>query len=188
MRAHPEALYFHIARRVLDGIEDEKEEFQLAQRVGTAIVFSALTLEAFINQEFGLHPEIQKITKEEKGITLKAKWLLLPLLLHGNKTFETGEMPFQKFSELVTVRNAIFHFNPTDTFDPHPKRPSQMFFSDLIKNVDLAKSYFDVVEAMIKKLHELTGGKTELPYFLSGSEYITSFWTDITSPLDLDAP
>jgi hypothetical protein len=51
MRPHPEALYFHIARRALDEIEQETDEFQLAQRVGTAIVFSALTLEAFINQQ-----------------------------------------------------------------------------------------------------------------------------------------
>jgi hypothetical protein len=113
MRAHPEALYFHIARRVLDGIDDEGDEFQLGQRVGTAIVFSALTLEAFINQEFGLHSETQKIIREEKGISLKAKWLLLPLLLRSDKTFDTGGPPFQKFNELVTLRNSIFHFNPT---------------------------------------------------------------------------
>jgi hypothetical protein len=104
MRAHPEALYFHIARRVLDDIEHEKDEFQLAQRVGTAIVFSALTLEAFINQEFGLHQETRKIIEVEKGLTLKAKWLILPLLLQCSPTFMIGEMPFQKFSELVMVR------------------------------------------------------------------------------------
>jgi hypothetical protein len=184
MRAHPEALYFHIARRVLDGIEHEKEEFQLAQRVCTAIVFSALTLEAFINQEFGLHPETQKVIKEEKGISLKAKWLMFPLLLHGDKTFETGEMPFQKFSELVAIRNAIFHFNPTETFDSNPRNPRQLFFSELVKRVDLAESYFRIVEAMITKLHELTAGKTELPNFLSGSEYLTSIWSDIWAGLD----
>jgi hypothetical protein len=150
-------------------------------------VFSALTLEAFINQEFGLHSETQKIIKEEKGLTLKAKWLLLPLLLHSDKTFETGEMPFQKFSELVTLRNAIFHFNPTETVEPHTKNPSRMFFSDLVKKVDLAKSYFHVVEEMIRKLHELTGGKTELPKFLSGSEYLTTIWIDIRAPIELEA-
>jgi hypothetical protein len=32
MRPHPEALYFHIARRALDEIEQETDEFQLAQR------------------------------------------------------------------------------------------------------------------------------------------------------------
>ena len=131
MRAHPKLCIFHIARRVVDGIENEKDEFQLSQRVATAIVFSALTLEAFINQEFGLHPETHKIIKEEKGITVQAKWLMLPLLLQAGKTFETGEMPFQKFSQLVTIRNAIFHFNPTKGFDLQPKRSSERFFLSL---------------------------------------------------------
>ena len=47
-----------------------------------------------------------------------------------------------------------------------------------MKRFDLAKSYFRV-EAMIRKLHELTGGKTELPNFLRGSEYLTTIWTDM---------
>jgi hypothetical protein len=189
MRAHPEALYFHIARRVLDDIEHEKDEFELAQRVGTAIVFSALTLEAFINQEFGLHPETRKIIEEEKGLTLKAKWLILPLLLQCSSTFAITEMPFQKFSELVTVRNAIFHFNPAN-FDPNKafapqKKPRDRFFSDLVKDIELAKSYFGVIEKMISKLHELTGGKTELPKFLSGHEYITTIWGDIRAVIEI---
>jgi hypothetical protein len=188
MRAHPEALYFHIARRVLDGIDDEGDEFQLAQRVGTAIVFSALTLEAFINQEFGLHSETQKIIRDEKGITLKTKWLLLPLLLRSEKSFETGGQPFQKFSELVALRNAIFHFNPTTPFDPHPKHPSKIFFSDLVKKVDIAKSCFNVVEEMIRKLHELTEGKTEIPHFLHGTEYLTTIWSDIKVLIEIEAP
>ena len=66
MRAHPEALYFHIARRALANVEEETDEFQLAQRIGTAIVFSALTVEVFINQEFGLHSETQKMIRRKK--------------------------------------------------------------------------------------------------------------------------
>jgi hypothetical protein len=169
----------------LDNIEGETDEFQLAQRIGSAIVFSALTVEVFINQEFGLHSETQKIIKEEKGLTLKAKWLLLPLLLQCNATFETGAMPFQKFSELVTLRNTIFHFNPTEPFDPQPKTPSRRFFSELVKDIGLARSYFDVVEKMITKLHELTGGKTELPTFLRGDQYLTSLSIDSNALVDM---
>lgn len=133
MRAHPEALYFHIARRALNNIDQETDEFQVAQRVGISIVFSAITVESFINQEFGLHSETPKIIKEENCLTLKAKWLLLPLLLHCDTTFETGAMPFQKFSELVTLRNTIFHFNPTEPFDPQSKSPSRKFSLILLK-------------------------------------------------------
>jgi hypothetical protein len=84
---HPEALYFHIARRALaeieqlQDIEQETRKVQIAIHVGTAIVFSALTLEAFINQQFALHPETIEVIKEEKGMPLTSKWMLLPWLL-----------------------------------------------------------------------------------------------------------
>jgi hypothetical protein len=184
-RPHPEALYFHIARNALDSIENETDEFRLSQRIGTAIVFSALTLEAFINQEFGLHAETRKIFENEKGIPLRTKWLLLPLLLQSTKTFETGKTPFQNFSELVTIRNTIFHFNPSATVDWLNRRPNQRLFSDLVKDINLSKSYFQVVEEMITKLHQLTGGKTELPDFLHGSEYLTSIWADFPMVTDV---
>ena len=87
MRPHPEALYFHIARKALDQIENETDEFQRAERVGTAIVFSVLTLEAFINQQFGLNSELRQVIEDEKGFSLKAKWSLLPLLL-GEKDIQ----------------------------------------------------------------------------------------------------
>ena len=185
MRPHPEALYFHIARKALDQIENETDEFQRAQRVGTAIVFSALTLEAFINQQFGLNSESRKVIKEEKGVSLKAKWLLLPLLLGGKKTFEPGAEPFQKFSELVALRNTIFHFNPTEFVDVTASKPQKRFFSDLVKDTELAKAYFNVVENMIRKLHELSDSKTELPKFLAGDEYLTTIWLDIKAPIEL---
>lgn len=73
MKPHPEALYFHIALKALAEIEQETDEFQIAMRVGTAIVFSALTLEAFINQQFALHPEPTEVIKDEKGMTPGAK-------------------------------------------------------------------------------------------------------------------
>jgi hypothetical protein len=187
MTPHPEALYFHIARRALDGIENETDEFQRAQRIGTAIVFSALTLEAFINQQFGQHQESRKIIGDEKGISLAAKWLLLPLLLGAQKTFERGAEPFQKFDELVRLRNTIFHFNPTEPFDATGRKPHKRFFSDLVKDIEAGRSYFNVIEKMIRKLHELTDNKTEMPRFLAGNEYLTTIWLDIRAPIEFTA-
>jgi hypothetical protein len=37
---------------------------------------------------------------------------------------------------------------------------------------------------MIRKLHELTDGKTEIPEFLGGSEYLTTIWLDIAAPIE----
>jgi hypothetical protein len=182
MRPHPEALYFHIARKALEEIEQETNEFQRAVRVGTAIVFSALTLEAFINQQFGMHPETIEVIKEEKGFQLEDKWASLPLLLGGKRPFDRGAEPFQEFSELVSLRNTIFHFNPTRPVDNG--RPHKQFFSILVKDIKRAKSYFDVVEKMIRKLHELTDCKTEIPEFLGGSEYLTTIWQDLEVPIE----
>jgi hypothetical protein len=107
---------------------------------------------------------------------------LLPLLLGGKKTFERGAEPFQKFSELVSLRNTIFHFNPAASVDNG--RPHKQFFSTLVKDIKLGKSYFDVVEKMIRKLHELTDGKTKIPQFPGGSEYLTTIWIDLAAPIE----
>jgi hypothetical protein len=53
-----------------------------------------------------------------------------------------------------------------------------------MKDVELGKSYFNVVEKMIRKLHELTDGKTEIPGFLGGNEYLTTIWVDIAAPIE----
>ena len=110
---------------------------------------------------------------------------MLPLLLGGVKTFERGREPFQKFSELMALRNnTIFHFNPTNPVDN--SKPHKRFFSDLVTDIELGKSYFNVVEKMIRKLHELTDCKTEIPQFLDGIEYLTTkrIWIDLAVPIE----
>jgi hypothetical protein len=146
VRSHPEASYFHVARNALDSIENETNEFRLAQRIATAIVFSALTLEAFINQQFGLHAETRKFLENEKTISLETKWLLLPLLLQSTKTFDPGKAPFQNFHKLVAIRNSMVHFNPSGTVDWTNRRPNQRFFPDRVKDIKLAMLCFQVVE------------------------------------------
>lgn len=177
MRPHPEALYFHIARKALDRIEEERDEFQLALRVATALVFSALTLEAFINQQFEQHPETKKLMADEK-FSLTTKWLMLPLLLGGKTTFHKGKPPFQKFSKLTKLRDDLVHFKTPKKIDLTDHKSSKQFFSYLVKDFELARCYFNVVEEMIRKLHELTDYKTEVPAFLSGTEYLTTIWAD----------
>jgi hypothetical protein len=41
---------------------------------------------------------------------------------------------------------------------------------------------------MIRKLHELTEGKTEIPHFLHGTEYLTTIWSDIKVLIEIEAP
>jgi len=64
-REHAAALYYHIAGDALKCARKQanngKGEFYLAQHVCTSMVFSALTLEAYINLEYTFHPKTSKI-------------------------------------------------------------------------------------------------------------------------------
>jgi hypothetical protein len=120
-KPHPDALYFHIANGALTSAKAEKDELRLQQHVATAFVFSALCLEAFINQELARHSETSKILEEDDRLRLDLKWLLLPLLLGARGTFNTGTEPYQTFSQLLSLRNQrLVHFKP----HRKPSRPS----------------------------------------------------------------
>jgi hypothetical protein len=108
---------------------------------------------------------------------MRARW---------EKSFERGREPFQTFSDLVALRNNIFHFKPPA--DADNSKPHKQSFSSVVTNPELGKSYFDVVEKMIRKLHELTDGKTEIPQFLDGIEYLTTkrIWIDLDVPLSFE--
>ena len=58
---HAAALYYHIAGDAIECAVKETDEFRLAEYVCTAMVFSALTLEAYINQQYAAHNETAKI-------------------------------------------------------------------------------------------------------------------------------
>lgn len=60
MKPHPEALYYHIAVNSLRAAMGDSREFHRKQAVATTMVFAALCLEAFVNQQNerkkGIHP------------------------------------------------------------------------------------------------------------------------------------
>ncbi len=173
-KPHPDALYFHIANDALQAACTEKDALRLQQHVATSLVFSALCLEAYINQEFSRHSETAKIIEDDERLRLESKWLLLPLLLGASRTFDKGAGPYQAFSELVTLRNQrLVHFKPhkeTLTAVRSARQPRK-YLVDLLENIDLAEKYVGCVSKMIKDLHDLTGARTRLPEFLTGHRY-----------------
>ena len=54
---HPEALYYHIAGDALEMAKTENEQFRKAELITPCMVFSALCLEAYINQAFHANKE-----------------------------------------------------------------------------------------------------------------------------------
>ena len=177
---HPEALYFHTAGDVLDAAKVEADPFRKAELISTCVVFSALCLEAYINQAFYNFSETRKVMEDNDRLPLESKWLMLPLLMGSPKTFDTGAQPYQTFNDLVKTRNSRFvHFKPSSERDTSEKPIKTTYFSELVSDISLAEKYWRCVAEMIKELHTLTSSKTELPNFLNGSRYTSSVWSEL---------
>jgi len=80
-----------------------------------SVIHAATALEAFIFEQYqfaaGAGAEMRSLVEElqdSRGLTLEAKWLLLPRL-QGNALFDKSREPFDSFRLLVALRNAIVH-------------------------------------------------------------------------------
>ena len=173
-KPHPDALYFHIAADALGAAKTEKDPLKLQQYVATVLVFSALCLEAYINQEYARHDETAKLLDDDQSFRLESKWLLFPLLLASPRTFDKGANPFQTFARLIALRNQrLVHFKPhkeTLTAVKASSRPKE-YLIELLQDAEQAERYHRCVGDMIRTLHQLCSGKTRLPEFLSGHRY-----------------
>lgn len=159
--------------------ESERDEFRTKQFVATAMVFSALCLEAFINQEYNW----------AKGHPLRRKWLDLPDLLGASGTFTEASDPFRTFTHLVETRNTrLVHFTPAGETHDSSSSPNCRYFGDLVADVDLCRRYVGCIGEMIRELHRLTGGRTSVPVFLSGQEYLSTVWSSVTIPYEALRP
>lgn len=92
----------------------------------SAVVFSAIALEAFINElaeyaamssdkaspEVGNFAALARQVEEAHG-SIALKFLLASALL-GGQSYDRGAQPYQDFDLLVAVRNAIVHHKPED--------------------------------------------------------------------------
>lgn len=178
MHPHPEALYYDIALNALKRARSETDEFEKKQLVVIAMVFSALCLEVFINQEYYNVQGLREIRAEVDRIPPETKWLLLPLLLGGKTTFDKGASPFQTYHDLLYTRNQrLVHFKPEREIHvtpPETTRVNEPYFGDLAGDIGLAEQHVDCVGAMIHKLNMLTGGVTEIPQFLTNSKYLST--------------
>jgi hypothetical protein len=72
-----------------------------------AVVLAVAALEAFINQTAAQHLTIWE--EEEDRQSLQTKWIIVPRLITGGRTFDKGHEPFQSFRRLVRLRNDLVH-------------------------------------------------------------------------------
>lgn len=176
MRPHPEALYYHIASDAALASQHESDEFRRKQFGATALVFSALCLEVFINQEY------TRLSVHHQGRpSLRSKWLKFPRLLGATESFDETREPFATFLDLIHARNErLVHFKPEGEARLEGDATSEEYFGDLVGNPAIAARYFGCVAEMIHELHRLTEGRTDIPGFLTGQRYMSYVWASAT--------
>lgn len=181
MHPHPESLYYHIALDTLTAAKSETDEFRTKQLVCTSLVFSALCLEAFINQQFAEHSGTANILEDDDHLPLETKWLMLPLLLGASETFNKGKQPYQTFRELISLRNhRLVHFKPAKETRISGENYKKEYFGEVIGSLNMADKYVVCVAEMIRELSRLTNGKTVIPKFLDGEKYLSTIRTSAT--------
>ena len=95
----------------------------------TSIVFSVISLEAFLNEAREVahdvrdnpsEPEVvaafSRLMEDADRLSLESKFILSNWLLTGKRA-DTGSPPYQDFSLLVNLRNALVHFDPNEPWN-----------------------------------------------------------------------
>jgi|GEM_PF-3370055 len=193
-----ECLYYHIAQDALGRAKQltqapagNETEFERKKAVATAIVFTALCLEAFINREYHEHVSATakkhfshttaKSASKEKRDTEVAKWQNLPRLLGGTARFDSNAEPFKTFEQLVVFRNTrLIHFLPSKE-GSESLSAGQNAWAEEIGNVQLAERYFACIRAMVDELSRLTNGLTP-PATSFEQPYVRRVWSSLSVP------
>lgn len=171
MQPHPDALYYHIAANSVRTAKGEASEFQRKQAVAVAMVFAALCLEAFVNKQ----------NEWNRRTSLVDKWRQIPRVLGAEEGFREEEEPFRTFVHLVRTRNTrLVHFKPAGETHVTGVEPGRRYFGDLVSDVGLAEQYVECVRAMVTELNRLTRGRSGMPQFLEGEEYLSTVWASFT--------
>ncbi len=117
---------FGVATAAYEEARDTVEEGVAHRASLNAIVFSAIALEAFINEvaeyaamsatdgspAIGNFAALAREVEEAHG-SIRLKFLLASAVL-GGRAYDRGIQPYQDFALLVAVRNAIVHHKPED--------------------------------------------------------------------------
>lgn len=161
---------------VLQGKLPESNTFSTAIAFPlTVVILSHTSLEAYLNEFLVLRghrdPAKWAAISELQRANLPTKWSLAALLI-GGKAFDKGAEPYQSFSLLLSLRNALIHYHPeflpVGTFPSRKieslrtrfsfKFPGKADWTVQVLNPECARWACRTAKAMIAKFHELVGG------------------------------
>ena len=123
------------------------------QAIAVVHILAAASLEAHINGR-GLERLSGKYFELFERFSLEAKWITLPKLL-DKAGFDVGAEPFQSFSRLVRLRNALAHYKGKQEDWTPPGVPG--FLLELGLTPDDAKKSIEAAKRMISRLAQELG-------------------------------
>lgn len=81
----------------------------IGQHALVVIIFSALTLEAYVNNYAISRLSRNSLTNYLDKLDLLSKWIVIPRIITGEQ-LEPGSKPVQDLSWLITLRNKLVHY------------------------------------------------------------------------------
>jgi len=121
------------------------------QAAATTHMFCIAALEAHINKIASSCMKSKMFDHYEK-LPIEGKWLLLPQLL-GKTGFDPGQQPFQDFSHLIKIRNALVHYKGKKVAGFYAD--SADLYKPLGLTVEEATTSVEATKKMIIKLAEI---------------------------------
>lgn len=142
-----------------------------------------MCLEAFANEQ--CHVSSNECGEFER-LSAKAKWQWLARNLGDGKSFSEHSPPFSDFGDLVELRNQrLVHFKPWKEERWLGRDYENAAFLDVATDVELAGRALSVVPAMIRELHRITNGRTEIPQYLDGVRFVANVWSSVTTSVHI---
>ena len=115
-------------------------------------ILNAFCLEAYVNK-IALNRLNPKSSFDDfDRLSLEGKWVFLPRLVKGPRTFDKGTIIFQGFKNIIKWRNNLVHFKGKNE-QWRDYLPPQ-FFDDLGLKIEYAQQSCVTTKNMIKKLCE----------------------------------
>jgi hypothetical protein len=119
----------------------------LSEHSVVAIMFAALSVEAFINHYGITHLTRPFFKKHLDRMSIRDKWVIIPRLTVG-KAIDTNGQPYQRLCTLFTLRDKLVHFKSPE-FSPDSIRTS-----DII-GLSEAENAIEAVRTLVAALNEV---------------------------------
>lgn len=147
--------YYNIAEKYLNEAERSSLDFEIRQNSLISIVFSALTLEASIN-DIGIE-YLKEIFDDIKELSFPKKWrVAIKLLLKNGQNIDKFNNLYGKLRKLNTLRNDLVHYKSKFESPVIDKNGRKIPSIDKRVNMNEAKEYFQLIENTLRAFQELT--------------------------------